>query len=259
MPPHKRENLVSLKSIVIQEVELMLHKLTNGFVALGLMAGLLSGCGSQEAFSSVKPPAPPASPGKSDLLSPSLDEQILSKYSHFDPKRLINTKLLKAATLYFHKNKSQFANQKALTIIDFSIHSSKKRFYLMNVATGEVWNTYTAHGAGSDPGSFDDSSGFAEVFSNTPQSNATSIGPYMTDVTYQGKHGYSLRLKGLASTNSNAYSRAIVIHGASYVLDEARKQGRSQGCPALPMEYHEKVIDLIKGGSLIYAGASAKL
>lgn len=254
---------------MIQEVELMLYTLTNGFVALGLVAGLLSGCGPHKARvpdnSPVTPTLPPSNPDagskpdEGSLVPPSSDNQILEKYSHFDPKRLINTKLLREATLYFHKNKSKFANQKSLTVIDFSLHSSKKRFYLMNVATGEVWNTYTAHGSGSDPGTYESSSGYVEVFSNTPGSNATSIGPYITDSTYEGKHGYSLRLKGLASTNSNAYSRAIVIHGATYVLDEARKQGRSQGCPALAMEYYEKVINLIKGGSLVYAGASAKL
>ncbi len=242
----------------------MLRTLTNGFVALGLMTGLLTGCGPQEAIKPVTQLPAPVSPSEPDNSSkpdggtqpPRLsDEQILALYSHFDPDHLINTKLLRAATLYFHKNKAEFANKKALTIIDFSLHSSKKRFYLMNVSTGAVWNTYTAHGKGSDA----DHDGYAERFSNTANSNATSLGPYMTDTTYQGTHGYSLNLKGLASTNSNAYSRRIVIHGADYVEDEARKQGRSQGCPALAMEYYEKVINLVKGGSLIYAGASAKL
>lgn len=240
----------------------MRRSLTNGFVALGLMAGLLTGCGSQEALSNPNSSDNSSKPNdgvSTPSVPPSSDAQILALYDHFDPSHLINTKLLRAATLYFHKNKAKFANQKALTIIDFSLHSSKKRFFLMNVVTGDVWSTYTAHGNGSDPGSYDVSSGFAKVFSNDAGSNATSLGPYVTDETYSGKHGYSLRLKGLASTNSNAYSRAIVIHGASYVLDEARKQGRSQGCPALPMEYYEKVINLVKGGSLIYAGASAKL
>lgn len=234
----------------------MLRTLTNGFVALGLSAGLLTGCAQQEALNPAIQTPPPETASQP---TPSAEDKILAQYNHFDPNQVIDTKLLRAATLYFHQNKSKFSNQKALTIIDFSLHSSKKRFHLMNTETGEVWSTYTAHGSGSDPGTYEESSGYAETFSNVPGSNATSIGPYLTDVTYEGKHGYSLRLRGLASSNSNAYSRAIVIHGATYVLDQSRKQGRSQGCPALAMEYYEKVINLIKGGSLIYAGASAQL
>ncbi len=227
----------------------MLRALTNGFVVLGLLAGLMTSFGSQATASSGGGHAKPSTS----------DEQILELYNHFDPSHLINTKLLRAATLYFHKNKSQFANQKALTIIDFSLHSSQKRFFVMNTATGEVWATYTSHGNGSDPGDYEKASGFAKFFSNVASSNQSSLGAYMTDETYSGKHGYSLRLRGLSDTNSNAFARAIVVHGASYVVDEARKQGRSEGCPALPMKYYAKVINLIKGRSLIFAGASAKL
>lgn len=225
----------------------MLRSFTNGFVTIGLMTGLLTICGSQEALGMTAQPSAP--------LASTADEQILGKYDHFDPTQLINTKLLKAATLYFDKNKSKFANQRALTVIDYSLHSSKKRFFLINTSTGEVWATYTAHGKGSDA----NHDGYADRFSNTSGSNATSLGPYVTDYTYQGEHGYSLNLKGLSSTNSNAYSRRIVIHGADYVVDEARRQGRSQGCPALAMKYSKKVINFVKDGSLLYAGASAQL
>jgi hypothetical protein len=115
--------------------------------------------------------------------------------------------------------------------------------------TGAVWNIHVAHGKGSDS----DHDGFAEKFSNVNNSNATSLGFYKTAETYQGSHGYSLRLDGLSSTNSNARSRSIVVHGASYVEDKERIQGRSWGCPAVSMANYTKVINLIKGGSLILA------
>jgi len=75
---------------------------------------------------------------------------------------------------------------------------------------------------------------------------------FKTAETYVGNNGYSLRLDGLSTSNSNARSRAIVIHGASYVTP-GEKIGRSYGCPALEMNVHQDVIDRIKGGALLFA------
>lgn len=83
--------------------------------------------------------------------------------------------------------------------------------------------------------------------------NATSLGFYRTGKIYIGKHGPSLRLDGLSTTNSNARDRAIVIHGADYVQEEGRIQGRSWGCPAVAQNNRESVIERLKGGSLLYA------
>ena len=56
--------------------------------------------------------------------------------------------------------------------------------------------------------------------------------------------------------NDNAYNRAIVMHGASYVSENAIKMqgfiGRSLGCPALPENEYAKIIDIIKGGSVMF-------
>ena len=47
-----------------------------------------------------------------------------------------------------------------------------------------------------------------------------------------------MRLEGLDSSNSNALSRAIVVHGAWYVnehvIDTSGMLGRSQGCLPSP-------------------------
>lgn len=83
-------------------------------------------------------------------------------------------------------------------------------------------------------------------------SRQSSLGVYRTAETYQGKHGYSLRLDGLSpGKNSNARKRAIVVHGADYAsprhLQKYDKLGRSWGCPALPREQSRAIIDIIKG------------
>lgn len=179
-------------------------------------------------------------------------EQVLGKYGHLDPNRIVPTKLLEAAVVYFDANQSKIANKKYLSVIDFAQRSNKRRFYIVDMSSGAVWTTTVAHGKGSDA----NHDGFAEKFSNVSGSKASSLGYYLTAETYNGSNGYSLRLDGLSSTNSRARSRAIVIHGASYVQDRDVIQGRSWGCPAVPLAYRDKVISWLKGGSLIYAGKS---
>ena len=73
-----------------------------------------------------------------------------------------------------------------------------------------------------------------------------------------GRNGYSLRLHGLdAGFNDRAYERAIVMHGAPYVSEEAIKLqgrlGRSWGCPALRDGIAREVIDTVKGNGLVFA------
>lgn len=180
------------------------------------------------------------------------DTQILAKYSYVDKSKTINQSMLKNALLYYHKNLSSIKNSDYLSVLDFSLSSTKKRFHIINMKTGEVWSIHVAHGKGSDP----DHDGYANTFSNSSGSNASSIGIYKTAETYSGNHGYSLRLDGLSKTNSNARARAVVIHGADYVSEASVIQGRSWGCPAVTMSYRTKLIDMVKGGSVIYASAT---
>jgi hypothetical protein len=176
-------------------------------------------------------------------------DSALSKYSYVDPSHMIQQKHLNAALAYFDQNKSRIKNQKYLSVIDFSKSSKLKRFFIINMATGAVTAIHTAHGKGSDT----NRDGYAERFSNVSGSNASSLGFYLTAETYNGSNGYSLRLDGLSTTNSNARARAVVIHGASYVQESNVIQGRSWGCPALDQSLKTKVIDMLKNGSLIYA------
>src|SRR6202035_4327047 len=118
-------------------------------------------------------------------------------------------------------------------VADFSLPSRARRFHLVTLADGSVRSHLVAHGRGSDPAH----SGWLERFSNEPRSNATSAGAYRTGSLYVGTHGRSMRLDGLDPTNSNAASRAIVVHGAWYVseamIGHSGGLGRSQGCFAV--------------------------
>lgn len=138
-----------------------------------------------------------------------------------------------------------------LTVIDFSLPSTEKRLWIIDLERKEILlNTVVAHGRNS--GML-----MAEKFSNQPESNQSSLGFYKTAETYRGKHGYSLRLDGLEKgVNDQARNRAIVIHGADYAREAVAKMsgrlGRSLGCPAVPTELSAQVIDLVKEGSLLF-------
>lgn len=138
-----------------------------------------------------------------------------------------------------------------LTVIDFSLPSTQKRLWVIDTEKAEILlNSVVSHGRNS--GNL-----MAESFSNTPESFKSSLGFYQTAETYNGKHGYSLRLDGLEEGfNDQARNRAIVMHGADYANESFAKTtgrlGRSLGCPALPSALSSKVIDLIKDGSLLF-------
>lgn len=187
-------------------------------------------------------------------LSENQERDIMSLYATIDPKKMVPENLLKKVILFYHTNLDRIKNQDYVTVIDFSKRSSKRRMFLINMKSGEVIAYHVAHGKGSDS----DNNGYANKFSNTPNSHASSLGYYLTAETYYGNNGRSLRLDGLSDTNSNARRRDVVIHGSHYVKDYDTKPGRSWGCPALPMKLKDKFIDRIKAGGLVYAGLSAK-
>ncbi len=145
----------------------------------------------------------------------------------------------------------KLANDRIISIVDFSLPSSKKRLFVIDVEQKKVlFNTYVAHGANSGRE-------YANQFSNTPESNMSSLGFYETENTYMGGNGYSLKLEGLErGINDNAYRRAIVIHGAPYVSEGLIQSqgyiGRSWGCPALPEALHKPIIDKIKNGTCLF-------
>lgn len=138
-------------------------------------------------------------------------------------------------------------------VVDFSQPSRDPRFHVIHLPSGHVESHAVAHGSGSDPAH----SGYLERFSNVPGSEATSNGAYMTADTYHGKYGLSMKLQGLDWTNSNAMSRAIVIHNAWYaepeMIEVHGKLGRSQGCFAFSRKSQFEVMHRLGGGRMIFA------
>ena len=150
------------------------------------------------------------------------------------------------------------AGRPVLTLVDFSRSSQQKRLWVIDVTSGQVlFHTLVAHGKASG-------GDLPVAFSNQEGSEMSSLGFYRTaPATYVGKHGLSLKLQGLdPGFNTNAESRAVVVHGADYVCEEFVRAhgrlGRSQGCPALPAGQAAAIVQAIKGGSVLYLHGPAQ-
>ena len=163
-----------------------------------------------------------------------------------------------ALTGYLYLKKAgNLLNQGILSIIDFSLPSYRKRLFILDLENRKLlFNTLVAHGRNS--GKL-----VPTRFSNRNRSLESSLGFYLTGETYQGQNGYSLHLLGMEQgINSNALSRGIVVHAASYVNDQIAerygKLGRSEGCPAIPKGIHRAVIEKIKSGSCLFIYAKDK-
>lgn len=165
----------------------------------------------------------------------------------------LNQAVFNSALQGLHKLDEEGAIPKddIITIVDFSQPSSQKRLYVLDLENKRIlFNTLVAHGRNS--GTL-----WTKSFSNQASSLKSSPGFYVTEDTYVGSNGYSLRLNGLEKNiNDNAMNRAIVIHGAPYVDQSAINSlgflGRSWGCPAVPVSKNKAIINTIKGGTCLF-------
>jgi len=142
-------------------------------------------------------------------------------------------------------------NSAVLSIVDFSLPSSHKRLFVINIKSQElIFYDYVAHGKNSG-------AAIAKSFSNKINSLKSSLGFFVTKNTYNGKNGLSLALDGKEKgINDHALARAVVIHGAPYVNENFAAQkngiGRSWGCPAVPEKINASLIETIKDGSCFF-------
>lgn len=132
-------------------------------------------------------------------------------------------------------------NKNYVVLIDYSKSISTERLFVVDMKKNKiVLKSKVSHSL---------KSGYDKPynFSNSPNSKKTSLGLYLTKNDYYGKFGYSLRLRGLESSNSNAEYRAIVFHS-----DKEMHTKWSWGCFATSEDMNRKIISLIKGGVLVY-------
>lgn len=142
-----------------------------------------------------------------------------------------------------------------MVVVDFKWHSSKPRLFVVAPEAGAVKSMLCAHGIGSDKAH----SGYASVFSNVPNSGASSIGAYrVIGEGYGPKHGPNLLLEGLNPTNDKAKVREIIVHAAWYAEPDfvmaQEKMGRSNGCFVTSKKDRDTLFEMLSPGTLLYAG-----
>ncbi len=147
-------------------------------------------------------------------------------------------------------------NKDTLTVVDFTLPSYEKRMWVLSLHQNKVlMKLYTTQGAGSGLV-------YANRFSNTSMTQASSLGLYVTSDEYSGKHGKSMRLDGLQKgINSNARKRNIVIHEAPYAspayIKAYHRAGRSWGCFAVAPSSKKVLLNYVRGGSALFVYARA--
>lgn len=137
-----------------------------------------------------------------------------------------------------------------LTVIDYSLPATERRLWVVNTGTREVLETeFVAHGAGS--GGLN-----AFRFSNRSGTHQSSLGTFVTAVTFNGVRGLSLRLRGLEpGINDRAWERGLVIHGTPNVSAARARtgtMGRTEGCPAVSNESARRLIRRIENRVVVF-------
>lgn len=142
-------------------------------------------------------------------------------------------------------------NDNYCILIDFSMHSGKKRFFVWDFKGDSIlYASLCAHGYGKG------STVSKPVFSNVEGSYCSSLGHYKIGVRSYSKWGINVHYKmhGLDSSNNNAFKRIIVLHSydpvpAVEIYPVHLPLGISQGCPVICNEVMKQVDKLLKGES----------
>jgi len=227
-----------------------------GILALVLLM-ITSVAGGHDSYKPTSTPTPSTvNKTKSAALTRlNFEDSIRSLYNHVGLEKIgMNYDVFRYGMIGYYslKNQGKVENADLVSFIDFTKNSTEKRFYTIDLKNYEVkFHSLVSHGKNTGENE-------AKFFSNRPNSNQSSLGFYLTGETYFGSKGYSMRLDGMdGSYNDKMRDRAVVMHDAAYVSDgwitKYGRLGRSQGCPALPKELSKKVIDAIKGKSVIFA------
>lgn len=224
-----------------------------GFIMGG--SALLAGCATTAAevvavpepvvVAAAPPPPPPPQPVvvTAQLRPPPLD-----------PRRIVRPELMQRALGALDYHHARIPLRDRMYLVDFRKFSGEPRLYEVDLIGGHVQAVRTSHGRGSDPAH----SGFAQNFSNTPESYMSSLGAYSTGgADWGAQHGPNVRLDGLEYSNNLARDRAIIVHGADYAgpewLAREGKLGRSYGCFSVAHTDLPFLRERMGQGRLLYA------
>jgi hypothetical protein len=139
-----------------------------------------------------------------------------------------------------HQKLTPDYNNELVFFADLSLTSSAYRFFVIRLKDSIIINRgLCCNGKTGNNGEV--------IYSNQPGSNCSSQGAYKIGAAYNGKFGKAFKLHGLEETNSNAFSRNVVLH--SYRGIPRKTYGlpicKSQGCPTVNPVYLEELAGII--------------
>ena len=154
-------------------------------------------------------------------------------------KEKIN-RMAAAARQYALRN--QF-NTQLCFLADMSIASGKQRFFVYDMKKNSViMNGLVTHGSCNQQWLA------GRQYSNSIGCSCTSLGRYKIGRSYRGRFGLAYKLYGLDITNSNAYSRFVVLHSMQCVPEKEVAPYpvcQSNGCPAVSPGFLQQLAPLI--------------
>ncbi|MDO4763516.1 MAG: murein L,D-transpeptidase catalytic domain family protein [Flavobacteriaceae bacterium] len=159
--------------------------------------------------------------------------------------------VLKDKYLVYTKEALGYVQEKGLStefyiLVDLSIHSGKKRMFMIDLYSGEIRESFMAtHGMGG--GSMEEN----VVFSNVPNSHCSSKGKYIlgSKKVYSPGYRHKYIMYGQENSNSNAVVRNVVFHPWYIVPSEEtypESIPMSWGCPAVSEEAFYHIDNLIQ-------------
>jgi hypothetical protein len=149
----------------------------------------------------------------------------------------------KAQEMRMYAQKKGYSTQYCF-MLDMSLHSGLNRFFVYDLKKNAVLlSGLVAHG------SCDEFYIKSARFSNMPGGGCTSLGLYKIGYAYYGQYGKSYKLYGLQNSNSNAFSRAVVLHAYTCVPDTEiypKLLCNSAGCPMVSYAFLNKLSYIIE-------------
>jgi hypothetical protein len=194
-------------------------------------SALLSGCASASAQTGMSVVSAAASPTVAPVVRRPAIQTAQITAPPLDPERLVRKELMDRAMAALDIHHARLPLRDRMYLVDFAKYSGEERMFEVDLIRGRVKAFRTCHGRGSDPAH----SGYAQSFSNTPDSYMSSVGAYATaGAGWGSQQGPNVLLDGLEYSNDLARDRAIIVHGADYAdpdfLAREGKLGRSYGC-----------------------------
>lgn len=183
-------------------------------------------------------------------------------YQKFLSAGVPKSALDEAMSYYFaHKSRNDEISEHRMVVVDYTLHSAKPRFWVINLQTGNATGMLMGHGNGQ--GALSSQKMPAErvsFVSNVLGSNASSAGSMILNGRKtQSRFKYAVNVSGLESRNSNVEKRSIIVHegvnrGGVYVDDDSgERAGRSEGCFALSPQNAKWVAENLPAGTFLYA------